>query len=197
MLNEDKPQNPFIPTNEPDWKVSKTSPGGSHALTYGKFEDQNSHRHSPTSEENQALQLDTYRNTLKPGVVLRGPNSRSSSQSSVGLMSSSVARKPAPPIPKKPALLSNRQLSQGSRKNEKGRFVSSRSPSGDQTTIGDGVKATSQPSPLYGRQAAESDGPLLPPRSTGAIVSVPSALMDDDNEGASSIPSLQPMRRQQ
>lgn len=204
VLNEDRPQNPFIPTDEPDWKVGKTTPGGSHALTHDKVKDQNSHRHSPTSDESQALQLDTYRNTLKPEVVLQGPNSRSSSQSSVVLMSSSTTRKAAPPIPKKPALLSNRQHSQESGKKEQGNSVSSRPPSGDPNKFGDGVKGTSSPPPLqiqqpkvYRRQAAKSDGPLLPPRSTGARVSIPNALMDDDNEGASTIPSLQPMRRQQ
>ena len=76
--------------------------------------------------------------------------------------------------------------------------MSSRPQSGDPTKFGDGVKGTSllPPPQVHGRQAAKSDGPLLPPRSTGAIVSVPNALMDDDNEGASTIPSLQPMRRQ-
>lgn len=203
VLNEDRPQNPFLPTYEPDWKVGKTKPGGSHAFTYDKSKDQNSQRHLPTSDESQALQLETYPNTLKPEVVLRGPNSRSSSQSSVVLMSSGMTRKAAPPIPKKPALLSNRQHSQESGKKEQGNSMSSRPPSGDPTGFGDDVKRTSLPSPLrikqpevYRRQVAKSDGPLLPPRSTNAIVSVPNALMDDDNEGASTIPSLQPMRRQ-
>lgn len=203
MPNEDRPKNPFNPANVSDRKVNERTQGGSHALTHDNFRDKNSHEDLPASDESQALQFDTHRNTLKPKVVLRGPSSRTSSQSSVGLTSSSVARKPAPPIPKKPALLSNRQTSQEIRKNEQGRFISSRSPSGDQTMFNDGVEATSMPPSLrkqqevYRRQAAVSDGPLLPPRSTGAVVSSPNALMDDDNEGASTIPSLQPMRRQQ
>ena len=198
MLNVDRPQNPFIPTYEPDWNVSKTAPGGSHALKYDRPKDQNSHRHSQTSEESQALPLDT----LRPKVLLRGPNSKSSSESSVVSMSPSVAHKATPPIPKKPALLSNQHRSQESENNEQGKFMLSKPPSGYQTTFADGPKATSLPQPtkqqeVYGQQATKSDGTPLPPRSTGAIVSVPHGLMDDDNDGASTIPSLQPMRRQQ
>lgn len=71
-------------------------------------------------------------------------------------------------------------------------------------TLGGGGK-TSLPPPLqrtkqqeaYGQQPVESGGPPLPPRSTGARISVSNELMDDENEGASAIPSLQPMRRQQ
>lgn len=204
VLNVHRPQNPFTLTDEPDWKASKTTPGGSHALKYNELKHPNSHRLSPIPDGSQPLPLDTDPDPLREEVALRGPNSRSSSQSSLVLMSSNVAHKAAPPIPKKPALLSNRQHSQESRNNGQRKSTSSRPPAGALTAFGGGAKTTFPPPPqrtkpqgIYGQQAAESDGPPLPPRSTGAIVSVRNGLMDDDNEGASAIPSLQPMRRQQ
>lgn len=203
MLNVDRPQNPFTTTNELDWRASKMTPGGSNALRYDKLKDQNSYMPSPISNGSQLLPLDTDRHSLKEEVALRGPNSRSSSQSSVMSMSSNVARKAAPPIPKKPALLSDRQHSQESRENEDGKSTSPGPLSGGQTTFGDGAKTSFSPprqwtkhQDIFRQQATESDGPPLPPRSSGAIVAAPNGLMDDDNEGASAIPSLQPMRRQ-
>lgn len=195
MLNVDRSHNPFTPTNELDWKAIETTPGGSHTLKYDKIKDRNSHRLSPTPHGSQPWPLDTNRHSLREEVAPRGPNWRSSSQSSVVLISSNIARKAAPPIPKKPTLLSNREYSQESRNHEQEKPTSSRSPSGGQTTFVDGTKTSFSSPPLYGQQATESDGPALPPRSVGAIVSVPNGLLDDDNEGASAIPSLQPIRR--
>ena len=200
----DRPRNPFAPTYEPDWKASKTTPGGSHALKYDKLKHRNSYRILPNSDETQPFPLDTNRSSLKEGTALRGPNSRDSNQLSVLSTSSNVARKAAPPIPKKPALLSNRQNTEESTNYEWGTITSSRPPSRGHTTLDDGA-TTGFPPPqqvtkqqaFYGQQATESFGPPLPPRSTGDIISTPNDLMDDDNEGASAIPSLQPMRCQQ
>lgn len=192
-----RPQNPFIPTDEPDWK---TIPGDSHALKYDKTKEQISNTVSPSFGGNQTLPLEINRKSLKREVALRGQNSSDSSQSSVISMSPDVARKVAPPIPKKPALLSNRHHSQECRNNEQGKPKSSKPLLGGQPTFGNDMKTTLPPpkqQEIYGRQATEPDGPPLPPRSTGALLSAPSGLMDDDSEGASAIPSLQPMRRQQ
>lgn len=204
VLNVDRPQNPFTRTDELDWKASETTSGGSHTLEYDKSKDRNSHRLPPTSDGSQPLLLDTNRHSLRKEVTLCGPDSRSSSQSSVVSTSSNRARKPAPPIPKKPALLSNRHHSQESRDNAQGTSKSSRPPLGGKPTYRD-VAETSFPPPqqrikqqdIYGQRPTESDGPPLPPRNTGASISVSNGLMDDDNEGASAIPSLQPMRHQQ
>lgn len=196
----DRPQNPFTRIDESDWKASQTALGGSHALKHDKLKDQNSHRLSPTSDWSQPLPLDTSQDFLRQEVVaLRGPNSKNSSQSSVGSMTSNLARKTAPPIPKKPTLLSNQQHSQESRYNAQGKSRSSRPPSG-------GINAKPIfPSPpqrikqqeIYGQRPTESVEPPLPPRNTGATIAVSSELMDSGIEGASAIPSLQPMRRQQ
>lgn len=202
MLNVDRPHNPFIPTIEPDWKASKTTFGGSHALF--RLNDRNSQRLSPTSDGNQPLPLDINQESLRKDLSLREPSSRNSSRSSVASMSSNVASKAAPPIPKKPALLSNRQHGQESRISEQGKSTSSRPPSGGLRVFDNGPKTSLSPAQqrikqqeIYGQQAPEFNGPPLPPRSTGAIVSNPNGLLDDDNEDASAIPSLQPMRRQQ
>lgn len=200
VLNVDRPQNPFIPTGEPDWKSSKTTPGANHALRYDKPKERISHTLSKTSDGSQNMPLEINPKSLRKEVALRGRNSSDSSQSSVMSMSSNVARKAAPPIPKKPALLSNRHHSQERSNNEQGKSKTSKPPLGGQPTFGDDTKTTFPPPKqqhIHGRQATEFDGPPLPPRSTGAIISAPSGLMDDDNEGASAIPSLQPMRRQQ
>lgn len=204
MPNVDRPQNPFIPTNEPDWKASKTKPGGSHTLKHDKFKDGNSHRLLRTSDGSQRLPPDIDRDPSRREVALRGPNSRTSSQSSVMSLSSNVARKGPPPIPKKPALLSNPQHSQESRNNIQEMSTSSKPPSEERATFNNVAQTSFPPPPrrtrqqhIYGQQATESSGPPFPPRTTRAIVSTPNGLMDDDNDGATAIPSLQPMRRQQ
>ena len=203
MLNVHRPQNPFSPTDEPDWLASNMTPGGSHALKYDKLKDRTSHRLSPTPDASRPWPLDTSGHSPSKEVALRGPDSRTSSQSSVVSMSSNVGRKAAPPVPKKPALLSKRKNSQESRNHEQEQYTSSRPPARGRTTFGDGARTSFPPPPQWtqqqevpGQQTIGPNGPPLPPRSTNAIVSVPNGLMDDDNEGASAIPSLQPMRRQ-
>ena len=204
LLNVDRPQNPFTLTDEPDWKTGGNKTEGGHTFRYDRLKDRNSHRLSPESNGSQRLPLDISRDSLRNEVALRGPNLRSSSPSSVVSMSSNAAGQAAPPIPKKPALLSNRKHSQGSRSNEGGKSTSSGPPSGGQITLGDGARTGFPPPPqrteqqkTYGQQATESNGPPLPPRRGGAIVSAPNGLMDDDDYGTSAIPSLQPMRRRQ
>lgn len=191
MPNIERPQNPFIHTDQPDWKARKPTAKRSYALQNYNSKDRDSLRPSPNFEGSQPLPLDTKSDSLREKVTLR----TSSSQLPAVSTSINVARKAPPPIPKKPALLSNRQHSQESKVNGQGQSTSM-PPSGGENAFDDGVKS-SFPPPLQrnGRQATESDGPPLPPGSTDAIVPVLNGLMDDDNEGASGIPSLQPMRR--
>ena len=199
MLNVDRPPNPFIPTDETDWKASKTIPEGSHVLTH-ELRDEIFYTLSPSSDESQPARLDTDRGSLRKEIALRGPSSRSSSQSLVASISSNAAHKAAPPIPNKPAVLRDRH--QGSGNNERGNHASSRPLLGGQTVFNDGAN-TDFPPPQQrnnhretSRQhATDSSGPPLPPRSNSAVISASKGLMDDDNEGASAIPSLQPMRR--
>ena len=200
MLNVERPQNPFNPTKEPDWKASKPTAGRSLALRRDKLKNGNTHRTLPPSNRIQPLPLSTNLDLMREEVAPRGGDSKRSSQSSVVSMSSNVARKAAPPIPKKAALLSNRQHIQESKVNEQGKSTSE-FPLGRQNAFDNSAETSFPPPPLrnrqqevYGRRTTESDRPPLPPRSTGAVVPVSHGLMDDDNEGASAIPSLQPMR---
>lgn len=190
MPNIERPQNPFFHTDQPDWKALKPTARRSYALQNYNRKDRNSLRPSSTFDGSEPLPLDTDSDSLREEVTLR----TCSSQSPAVSMSMNVARKAPPPIPKKPALLSDRQHSQESKVNGQGKSTPM-SPSGRENAFDDGVKSSSPP-PLQGneRQATEFDGPPLPPRITGAIVPVLNGLMDDDNGGASGIPSLQPMR---
>ena len=199
MLNVDRPPNPFIPTNETDWKASKTIPEGSHVLTH-EVRDENSYKIPPSSDERQPQRLETDRRSLRKEIALRGPSSRSSSPSLVASMSSNSAHKAAPPIPNKPAVLRDRH--QGSGSNERGNHASSRPLLGGQTVFNDGANTDFPPPPQRNnhqetsrQRATDYGGPPLPPRSNSAVVPTSKGLMDDDNEGASAIPSLQPMRR--
>lgn len=196
VLNIRRPQNPFTPTDQLDWKASETKTRQSHALEHGDFKDLDIHDLAPISDGSQSLPLDSNLDSQREEIAQRGSNARSSSQSVAMSMSSNVARKAAPPIPKKPALFSNRQPSQESGVNGQPNSTPSRLPSGRQTSIDDRAE-TRFPPTLHWQQATRSDGPTLPPRSTVAVVSVPNGLMDADNEGANAIPSLQPTRRQQ
>ena len=200
MLNAERPQNPFTPTKEPDWEVSKPTARRSLAPRGDKLKYENSHRPLPPSNRIQPLPLDTNLDLMRKEVAPRGGDSKRSSQSSVVSMSSNVTRKAAPPIPKKPALLSNRQHSQESKVNEQGKSTSE-SPLGGQNAFDNSAETSFPPPPpqnrqqqVYARRTTEPDGPPLPPRNTGAVVPVSHGLMDDDNESASGIPSLQPMR---
>ena len=199
MLNVDRPSNPFVRTNETDWKARKSIPEGTHVPTH-EFGDETSYPLSPSSDEGQPLQLDTDRRSLRKEIAPRGPNSRSSSQLLVASISSNATHKAAPPIPNKPAVLRDRH--QGSGNNERGNHASSRPLSGGQTVFNDRANTHFPPPPPRNnyqetsrQHATDSGGPPLPPRSNSAVISASKGLMDDDNEGASAIPSLQPMRR--
>ena len=197
-LNTKRPQNPFIPTDEPDWKWSEAR--RSPIVRYDNRKDWESYSISPTSGWNEPLPVGTSFDLPGDNVTLREDNSKCSSQSPVVSMSSNVARKMAPPVPKKPALLSNSQRSQEKKINNQ--ESTSRPPPGGQTIFDDGAKKGLPPSPLrrskqQGTRETGFDESYPSPRSIGAIVSVSNGLMDEEIEGASTIPSLQPMRRRQ
>ena len=204
MLSFERRQNPFTLTNEVDWKASGPIARRSLTLQYDNLGDWKSPRPSPTSDWIQPSPLDTNLDLLGEEVAISGGKSRCPSQSSVVSISSNAVHKVAPPIPKKPALLSNRQHSQESRIGDHGIISSSKPPSGAQTAFNDGAQTSFSPTPqpnsqreTYGQRATVSDRRPLPPRSIGAIAPVSNGLMDDDSEGASAIRPLQPMRRQQ
>ena len=204
MLNFKRPQDPFTLANEVDWKASGPIARQSLTLQYDNLGNWKSPRPSPTSDWIQSSPLDTNSDLLREEAAISGVKSRCPSQSSVVSMSLNTVRKAAPPIPKKPALLSNRQHGQESGIGDHGMFPSSRPPLGAQTAFNDGAQTSFSPIPqwnsqreTYGQRAIGSDGRPLPPRGIGAVASVSNGLMDDDSEVASAIRPLQPMRRQQ
>ena len=205
MLNIERPRNPFIPTDEPDWEVSRATAKRSPALGHDHRKDRKSHDVSPVSAWNDPLPLENSLGLLREEVELRGGESTHSGQSPAVSKSPNVARRTAPPIPKKPALLSNLHNSQESKINDQGKFAS-RPLTGGQNVLYEEAKRSFPPTPLPGRnrqqnkdgqRAIGSDGLPPSPRNVGAIVSVSNALMDDEIEGANTIPSLQPVRRRQ
>ena len=197
MLNIERPQNPFIPTNEPDWEVSRATARGSPALNYDHGKDRKSHL--LVSDWDHPLPPANSSDLLRKEVELREGGSRGSSQSP------NLARKTAPPIPKKPALLSNPHNSQESKIGDQGESASTHL-TGGKNDVNEEAKRSSPPAPPPGRNRQQkrdgqrtivSDGPPPSPRNVGAIFSVSNALMDDEIEGADTIPSLQPVRRRQ
>ena len=197
MLNLERPPNPFHLTEQPDWKTTKTTARKSYARRYDSLDDRATHNLSQISARSQHPPPDI---TLTGEATLRLDTLGKSRQLSATSMPSNMAPKAAPPIPKKPALLSNRQHSHENRTSE-GNITLSRPPLGGRIAFDDGAKTEFPPPPhrirqpkIYGQQ--ESDGPPLPPRSSSGTIPFRNELMDNDNEEASAIPSLQPTRRQ-
>ena len=197
MLNIERPRNPFVPTDEPDWEASRATARRSPALDYEHRKDRKSQDVLPASDWNNPLPLENSSGLLREEVELRGGESRRSSQSP------NVARKTVPPIPKKPALLSNPHNSQECKINDQGKSAS-RPLMGGQNY--EEAKRSFPPTPPPGRnrqqekdgqRAIGSDGTPPSPRTISAIVPASNALMDDEIEGANTIPSLQPVRGRQ
>ena len=205
VLNIERPRNPFIPTDEPDWQASRATTKRNLALNYDHGKDQKSHDVSSVSDWNDPLPLENSLGLLREEVELRGGESRRSSQSPAISKSPNVARKTAPPIPKKPALLSNPHNSQEVKINDQGESMS-RSVTGGQSFFNEEARRSSPPTPpprrnkqqkKDGPRAIGSNGPPISPSNIGTIFSVSNTLLDDEIEGANTIPSLQPVRGRQ
>ena len=200
VLNIDRPRNPFIPTDEPDWEATRATARRSPALNYVYHKDRNSYDVSPVSDRNDPLQPENSSGLLREEVEFREAESRRSSQSPAMSKSANVIRKTAPPIPKKPALLSNPHNSREGKVDDQGKSTSI-SLTGGQKVFDEEAKGSFPPSPGRNRQqkrdGRRNDGPPPSPSDIGTVVSVSSALMDDEIEGANTIPSLQPVSRRQ
>ena len=201
MLNIERPQNPFIPTDEPDWEASKAMARRSPALNSDQRKDRKSHNVSPIPDWNDPLPFESSSGVLKKEVELRGGEPRRFSQSPTVPTPPNEARQTAPPIPKKPALLRDPHNSPESKINDQGKSASRLLPGGQNVRCEE-AKRSFPPTPPPGRNRqwekdgqwpTESDEPPSP-RSIRTIVSVSNALMDDEIEGANTIPSLQPVR---
>ena len=214
ILNERRPLNPFTTTKEPDWvmipKASENRPllepsNGSVILPPGS--GQNPRRLPPPFNPTPNPPMSAGQDSTQVQSSASSQRSRTSSQES-GI--STFSRKPAPPVPKKPALLSktsDQNPDQGDRNTDRGGTGTARSPLPNATRSLPTLDATAPPLPrrtpgrspvareqeVFPQRSPEADGPPLPPRRPeGPQNSM--GLMDDDIEGASAIPSLQPQR---
>ena len=152
-------------------------------------------------------------------TVTPGQKSRTPSLASAASSASTVTRKPAPPVPKKPMLLSKPNSREASISSIDGSSVLAR-----RSTLASREKTVILPPPprrntgtismpesnkkfpasqptgnrhqQKGSPSDENDGPRLPPRRATGDLSGSNGLMDEDDDGARAIPSLQPLRRQ-
>ena len=213
VLNANRPSNPFTPTDEPDWVVidknpSREPPKASPTSHRTKSANEIVHKSPVLFESGQPIPTKDTRNLTGPQELTNESRSGASSQASTVPASS---RKPVPPVPKKPLLLSEtsgRRASQNSSNSATDRTapatrstVLQRAPSNDpRARVRPPPQRTTQiplrPSPQSQQVSAAADGPPLPPRRMNTAAQSADGLMDDDIVGgASSIPSLQPTRR--
>ena len=181
-LNTRRLHNPFSPTNEPDWVIVPKAP---RRLPLP----------DPASSNADPRSAVVGSNGREQAFILPSPASsmsRQSSQGSIKSAASAVSRKPPPPIPRKPTILS-RPVEQS--------FDNAAQASGDRsphaTRLKDPMNTRSSAdrvaSPTMPQRSQGTDGPPLPPRKMAGRPA-PIELMDDDIESASNIPSLQPQR---
>lgn len=196
IVNERRPHNPFTPTSESDWEIIAKQTTNQGATT-----------RTASNGRSEALVRDLRNEQQSTGA----PRSRASSHASVQSSSSSIARKPAPPVPKKPTLLSRPsegRPSQEARTTEDlDRLLLKARTSAEVKESNFAAQAPYPPPPRrtakahtgllqldknLGRQDSNG-GPPLPTRPK-ANSQTSSGLMDEDDSGASAIPALQPQR---
>ena len=217
MLNGRRPLNPFTPSKEPDWvvipKVSESQALPERTNSSASLQARQAEGlcglpppFNPTLNAPMPVGRDQT-NVQSSGASRR---SRTSSQESAVSASSAVSRKPAPPVPRKPVLLSrpsDQKAGHGKNTNEEEQdtvkssmSIAIQSSSTTDPTVpplprrmpGQRPSLRDQESPQS--PSLEADGPPLPPRRTVGSQSI-MGLMDDDIKGASGIPSLQPQRQ--
>lgn len=208
--NSQRPSNPFSTSHEPDWVIlSKNS-------RHRTLIDQQPKIGTPDLGKHLQLPLHHNVNSGSPGdadpkkakmlfedTQKRIPSSASSATSSKAI------RKPGPPVPRKPSLLSSSRdlqkgLSQASNSihltrnpatTEVGRSRLSKSP---RSTVD--LPKTSSPAPQFSkpsflnRSRGEHANVFTPPHQPTAPIPIPVGLMDEDSGCANTIPSLEPLR---
>ena len=214
VLNAKRPANPFILTKEPDWvivsKAAEGKPGVERSTKDGAQpgsakntrEPQSTYDRGPNSSTSADLDHINDQNFASTS------RSRPTSQDPARSDSSAVLRKIAPPVPRKPSLLS-RAGDQDPGKHDHS-IYSSGQKNADSTTTFPSLTSNAETTPLPRRipgtrsfvhdrgtlqsRPPEENGPQLPPRKPADSQSS-MGLMDEDVKGASSIPSLQPQRQ--
>ncbi|KAL9131869.1 MAG: hypothetical protein Q9217_000315 [Psora testacea] len=197
-LNNRLPNNPFTATSESDWVVVSKATSTSRSIDgdiSGKARvTPVACRPPPPSETQKPLPI--------PEVSIQRSPPLSSALN--------VSRKSAPPVPKKPSLLSSSQNADYKAILRLGPSISAERPkTGVAVTVPPAsrraialqtapptAQTRRKPSDIDGKisiQATEEERPPLSLR-TDVDAQAISELMDDDNEVASTIPSLQPQR---
>lgn len=103
--NPSRPSNPFTPSEEPDWVVVPTNSTQGWSQQDRPPPPEIIRRLPPPFEANNTARSDAVRD--------RSDLARKTSLASSGSSSTGVLRKPCPPVPKKPAILSSPGLERG------------------------------------------------------------------------------------
>ncbi|KAL9103011.1 MAG: hypothetical protein Q9163_001901 [Psora crenata] len=217
LLNSRRPNNPFTPTNEPDWvMVPKGQPVEPiPTVTNGGRSGNAGASAVAPSKPPGLFPVGNSRIQPTPSSMKEGPRigSRSSGPAAKSSSRLEIPRKPAPPVPKKPHLLSSPGNSDvslivtpGAVSTNSAKILDSKAPvavppTHVRTNAEERVPPLAQrrgKPPGVGAQfavgASEEARPPLPPR-TNTNPQALSALMDDDEKSASAIPCLQPQSR--
>lgn len=219
VLNLNSPPNPFTPTTKPDWiLVTGAAEHRRKSRGMNKIGELNHGKLASPFEPESPSQSNNTRS------LVHQTESRKSSQALMPPAPSNVSRKPAPPIPKKPALLnrsSGLQDDPGGDDAKQDRRTFPRPRPGSRTQMidvrdsfilkqqssfglsresssvhrDDTVSTSRHQQAIHKQEPTESTGPPLPPRPTNATSTDIDGLMDNDDGGASTILALQPMRR--
>ncbi|KAL8829894.1 MAG: hypothetical protein Q9170_005979 [Blastenia crenularia] len=141
-LNPARPSNPFTMTSEPDWVLVDRSqegkPSGSESRTPPAPPSRRDTRISPSSNSQSGVQ----RSRPELALDIGAPGAKTQAGSFSPLVASDLRRKPAPPVPKKPALLSS--LSAGP-ESSRGKVSREPQPTISKGHIDQGSKNTSRP----------------------------------------------------
>ena len=170
----------------------------------------------PPFDPDAKIPFDNSRNDSGLTTIDRAlQKSRASSVASITSSTSGVTRKPAPPVPKKPILLSKPNGHKRSNSKVEAIKIPARrgTLAGPEQTTGfrpplrtntgvmpafqSGQRSSVSPPTAIGQQQRplDDDSPDLPPRRPTDDLSNSRGLMDEDDDGARAIPSLQPLRR--
>ena len=225
ILNSQRPSNPFTPTSEPDW-VTVARPT-LHPQASNQSRNGTGTMSSNTSTTSRKLppplkpaQSPPYNSGLASKTSQGAYNPPSPSSSSVAsTTSSTISRKPAPPVPKKPVLLSRPSdaqrpttdtvpaplatLSSMATSNPKPQSPGESaklvpSPPYRTGSLSTGVSYPQVPPQQDSRRDPQAsivdDGPPLPPRGASSKKGSSVGLLDADDGRVVGIPSLQPLK---
>ena len=220
VLNERRPKNPFTKTHEADWiqkskmQLNFRMPHVQSGPTQSEVTARDGTRILPPPFEGErVLTVRDSNSEKRQSSTSEDVRPQSLSKTSSDPPALSIIRKPAPPIPKKPDLLpvhSERQrtgnmshFDQASPTPKMTLHKSSESSSPslqDNVDIGNVSRSSQaiqglQRSREISSQGVSDEGPPLPPRTLRTGSGIIRGLMDEENEGADAIPSLQPKTR--